>query len=281
MIYLYGSCQLVAIHKLLKDKLNKDVIVLENWTFMLNKNQLPESLYNCDVFIYQPFNGDEKYLEYHTDTILKKLNKNVKTISVPFVSCSIYFPDAIIDIRNNKTKTKNLPFGKFPQQSCILSKYKSQIEMMDEYNDNHYDFDFMSNFVQEILFKIHNVEKNCNIKIKDYIKYNMYNGIPLFHSIQHPNNNILIHMTKQILEILNLSIGDGMKLSIKDYSFNVQQELLRDHTVMILPCVQKFYNIKVSEYKLNGNGIVNESRYLVDYYNNINLQEIGFNFYNS
>jgi hypothetical protein len=267
-ICLYGSCQLVAIHTLLKDIVEADYTVLQNWTFMLNDKPLPESLYDCDIFIYQPYSND-KHLKYHTDTILKKLKDGVKTISVPFVACSIYFPDAITDIRNNKTKTKELPFGKFPQQSCILSKYNSLIELIDDYDKEHYDFDFMTLFVEENLHKIYNVEKNCNVKVKDYIKYNIYNNISLFHSIQHPSNNVLNHMTRQILEILK----------VKEYTFIKRPELLKDHTAMILPCVQRFYNLRISEYKLSGNGLVTESKYLVEYYNNINKQEIGFNFY--
>jgi hypothetical protein len=267
-ICLYGSCQLVAIHTLLKDIVEADYTVLQNWTFMLNDKPLPESLYDCDIFIYQPYSND-KHLKYHTDTILKKLKDGVKTISVPFVACSIYFPDAITDIRNNKTKTKELPFGKFPQQSCILSKYNSLIELIDDYDKEHYDFDFMTLFVEENLHKIYNVEKNCNVKVKDYIKYNIYNNISLFHSIQHPSNNVLNHMTRQILEILK----------VKEYTFIKRPELLKDHTAMILPCVQRFYNLRISEYKLSGNGLVTESKYFVEYYNNINKQEIGFNFY--
>ena len=262
-VVFYGSCQLHAISKLIK--IESEVIL--NWEYILSKKELPKTMYECDVFIYQPYCGSNEHKEYHTDTILKKLSKETKTISVPFMTTNIYWPDSITDIRNNETKSKTLLFGKFPQQSCILSKYTTLEEAIDDYESEHYNEDYMKNHAKNCLTKIKNAEENCDIKVFDYINTNISKHYPLFHSIQHPCNEILLHAAQQIYR----------KLEMSDIAVN-RQELLKDHTVFILPCVQQALQIKVKEYKLNGNGIVDQDTYIKEYFLNINSQNIGFEF---
>lgn len=248
-IVFYGSCQLEAIAKMLKFDKNIPTLVILNWKYILQKKELPESLYKCDIFIYQPYtNGHIDNKDYFTSTILEKLPKHVKTISIPFIASNIYWPDAFLDNRNDNTKTDQLQFGKFPQQSCILSKYNTSEEV---FSKEHYSPDFLSIHEQNCYAKIANIEKECDIKILDFIKQNIHKHI--FHSIQHPNNSILLHSALQIQSLLKVNIV------IIDY------ELLKDHTVFILPDVKKHFNINTSYYKLNGNGIVDEKVYVERY----------------
>ena len=259
-IVLYGSCQVTAIAQLLRLNLdiNLDINfeVIKNWVYILNKNPLPPSMFICDIFIYQPYNGHIDHKDYHTDTILQMLNDNVKIISIPFMCSYIHWPDYYIDSRN--LRTDDLPFGKFPQQSSVLSKYTTLTDMLSDYNTTHYTSEFLENRTNMIFDVIAKVELSCDVKILDFIK--QHTNEQLFYSAQHPSNKLLIHVTKQILDIMNIQIS----------IIHTSPELLKDHTVFILPCIQRYFNLHVDQYKLNGNGIVDEKQYLLKYFANIN-----------
>ena len=256
-IVLYGSCQVTAISNILNCiNYALDLEVIKNWVYILDKKILPKSMFICDVFIYQPYNGSPEHLEYHTDTILKMLDPKIKKISVPFMCSYIHWPDYFIDDRNIKTEL--LPFGIFPQQSIILSKYITLDQMLSDYTSDHYTDDFLKLNTNKIFDMIAKVEKQCDIKILDFIKQHL--NEELFHSAQHPNNKLLKHVTKQIIDFLDI------KVNLPDIS----KELLKDHTVFILPCVQKYFNLHTKIYKLSGYGLINEKQYLIKYFENIN-----------
>ena len=225
-ISFYGSCQLEAICKVIKLYVNKDVEteLILNWIYILNHESLPESIYNCDIFIYQPYNGAN---EYNTDFILKKIHNKTKLISVPFISTNIYWPDIITDIRNNQTKTKDSPYGLFPQQSCILSKYNTLDEALNNYSSDYYDNEFMKLHINKDFEKMSKVESKCDIKILDFIRNNINER--LFHSSQHPANKILLDVTTQILKIINIPIIDIIW----------PKELLKDH----IPIHQRYQKL--------------------------------------
>ena len=243
-ITFYGSCQIEAISKCFKQHHIVQMIV--NWKYMLKNIPLPESMYDCDIFIYQVYNSNDKYISYHTDTILKKMCTQ-KTISVPFISFKCYWPDAFVDIRNNNTKTDRLPYGRMPQQSSILSKNLP-------INDEHYTPEFINKFCKTFFDTIKKNESNCDINVCDFIKEN-YKKKVLFYSIQHPCNYVLSHVYHQICDILHIS-----------ERVEFPYEMLYDHTVLILPCVQKALGLQQTQYKLCGIGLVTQEEY-VDLYN--------------
>ena len=273
LIVYYGSCQTAAIAKIIRLNLTKCGIpftdcIIQNWVHILNKTTLPKEIYDCDYLIYQPYNGSDENVEYHTDKVLKKISYKTKTISIPFISSAMYWPDNVSDARNNKTKTDKLPFGKFPQQSCILSRCRSVDEMHNNLYKEHYDKFYLNNHLKRDLAKMTSGEELCDVKICDYIEAHLANSVPLFHSIQHPTNDILLEVAKRVLKHFNIELSEIPS-----------EELLGDHTVLILPYVKIFYNTVRSTYKLYGREYVSEKTYLDEYFNSINSQEIGFDFW--
>lgn len=256
-IVLYGSCQVSAISHILSlyTELDIHLEVIKNWVYILDKKPLPQSMFVCDVFIYQPYNGNPEHIEYHTDTILPLMK--AKIISVPFMCSYLHWPDNFFDIRNKKTP--EFKFGKFPQQSIILSKYNYLEELMSDYNKDHYTIEQVDTHANNLFKVIKKVEDCCDIKILDFIKDRT--NQQLFHSAQHPSNKLLIHVVNQILDILNLKIITKII---------IEKELLKDHTVFILPCVQRYFKLNIKEYKLIGYGTVTENEYLVKYLHNMN-----------
>jgi len=265
-IVLYGSCQVSAISEMIyemtsQNKLDADIQldiqleVIKNWVYILDKKSLPPSMFICDIFIYQPYNGSPEHIEYHTDTILPLIK--AKKISIPFMCSYLHWPDNFADVRNKKTK--ELLFGQFPQQSIILSKYNYLEELMSDYNKDHYTTEQLETHANNLFKIIKKVEDSCDVKILDFIKY--CTNEQLFHSAQHPSNKLLIHVVNQILDILNIKIITPVI---------IQKELLKDHIVFILPCVQRYFKLNIQQYKLNGYGLVTENEYLVKYFENIN-----------
>ena len=247
-ITFYGSCQLEAVSKIFKEYCDCEIQVIVNWSYMLKEIPLPECIYDSDVFIYQVYNSNDKYKEYSTDTIINKMDKNkVKLISMPFISFRGYWPDAFLDIRNNNTKTNKRPYGMFPQQSSILS---NQLPL----NDEHYTPEYIEKYIENFFNTIEANESKCDIKVCNFIKENYKKKI-LFYSIQHPCNDVLLHVYHQIVDILKLH-----------ETFSFPKEMLYDHTVLILPCVQKVLGIHQTQYKLFGSGVVSQEEY-VDLYN--------------
>jgi hypothetical protein len=272
-IIFFGSCQIEAISKLLNKilKLENSKVII-NWQYMIIDKDLPEELFDCDIFIYQPYSGPK--INYHTDLIISKLKKNVKTISIPFLSFGGYWPDSVTDIRNNLTKSDKLIYGLFPQQSFELSKYLTIEEAFEKFDKNFISSNKIKEHIQICFEKIQQVEEKCDIKILNYMKDN-YKTQQIFYTIQHPCNNLLIYITVKLYEIL---IGN-VPLDYLNYFKNIP-EMLFVHTVMILPYVKKELDLKFSsKNKIFGKGLVSDKEYVQIYFENINCKQLGMNFW--
>jgi hypothetical protein len=189
----------------------------------------------------------------------------VLKISVPFIASGLYWPDVFSDPRNETTKRVGLiDFGKFPQQSSALSKYLSLSEALESYKKEIYTSQFLMTFVQTALEKMKVNEQRCDIQVYEYILENYQKEI-LFHSVQHPNNSVLIHVAKQIIKKIP---NDLLKFKTPT------SELLKDHSVLVLPAVQNFLRVSIQTFKLNGRGLVSADGYVEEYYKWINSQGI-------
>lgn len=270
-VVFYGSCQLEAISKLLNKIIKfKNSKLIINWQYMIANTELPEYLFDCDIFIYQPYSGPK--VKYHTKEIISKLKKDVKIISIPFLSFGGYWADSITDIRNNLTKTNKLIYGLFPQQSFELSKYLTLKEAYENFDKTVISSDKIKQHLEICFEKMQQVEENCDIKVVNYIRDN-YKTEQVFFTIQHPCNNLLIFTVQQILKLLNILDSTN--------SLQIIPELLFVHTVMILPCIKKELNLEFpSINKIFGNGFVSDKEYVKIYFENINCKKLGMDFWN-
>lgn len=257
-INFYGSCQLQAINDMITWNKDDQTRVFTNWKYIQKKDPLPENLFDCDIFIYQVYTPKtEELLQYNTDNLIKKLPKNTKCISIPFMQFGGYHPD-IVPQKPNTFKSKEYPYGRFPQHSSVLNGNESE--------------DYICSVALEKclsdLEKVKAREIDTDIKVYQYILEN-YKTKFLFYSVQHPSNCVLQLVCKQICEILGIKFINKAKI-----------ELLLDHSVLILDSVYtalnlEFYNYK---YKLYGNGFVSSLVYRERYSQDFNqtLQEHHF-----
>ncbi len=234
-IKMYGSCQLDAIGKILGIE-EKDRIT--NWKYITSGKELPDL--ECDIFIYQPYKGEN---EYNTDIVLgdlRKKNKRLLEISVPFLNFGGYSPDFYIE--KNKVKCEKYPYGRFPQGSSVLSGVK-RVEELD-----------ISKNLEESFGKMRKIEEFCDIKIVDFVREN-YKKERLFYSNNHCSNSVLYKITGEI------SVLCGIKELRK-----FESEMLRDHSVLILPRVREELGLEFEgKNKLYGGEEVDEEEYIRRY----------------
>ena len=249
----YGSCQARAIAKLIEHVLPGEVVL--NYTHILNKTPLPDHFYSTDILIYQMYHPvNEDHAEYHTDMIVKKiksLNPHVKLVAVPFICFYGYWPDYTIDQRNAKTVSPTFPYGVFPQQSKILSQCSISQDALNVVNKVHYDAQEVFERIETLLEKTRHNDSMCDVVITDFIAANYRTSPPIFYSVQHPRNCVLLHVASQILKLLGIQ-GEP--------KFDTD-ELLDDHHALILPCVQTTLGISQTKMKLYDKRIVDAEQY--------------------
>jgi hypothetical protein len=261
-VVYYGSCQVRAIERMMHDVLPGEVIM--NYTHILDKTPLPDSIYDADILIYQTYHPtNESNAEYHTDNMVRKLrtrNPNARAIALPFICFYAYWPDNFKDERNALTITSSLPYGMFPQQSKVLSACTSEAEALTSVAKEHFDAMQVHAGIDNMLQKLKDNDEKCDVKIHDFISGNWQKSL-LFFSVYHPKNVVITHVARQVLNILGLK---DVEETIADLP-----ELLEDHHAMILPCVQQILGISQPAIKMYDGKMVDANEYASLYYANI------------
>ena len=245
-VLLYGNCQIcICVLEYIKN-IYKNITIW--WSFNLIENNIPinyDILKNTDIFIYQPIN--DSFESYSSKELIKYLNENCIKISVPFIFLNSFYPltnkavavtlDGIIDTREDKYKNMIL------NQDIIieLSKKYSKDEIIELFKNNKIDFNYKKMF-DENINRIKEKEKECNIKISDFILSNYkYHQLVKFHL--HPTGILIFHYIKQIFKILNLDEPEYIDNPLKDepstllytdsainffeFEFNIEKDKLR------------------------------------------------------
>ena len=96
--------------------------------------------------------------------------------------------------------------------------------------------DDVINVVEKSFRELESREKECNIRITDYLRKNFLDR-QLFFSPNHPTNEVLWELSKRILEYLSLG-GDERKLKDIDVTD------LSGSAMPLYPCVVKGLEIK-------------------------------------
>ena len=263
-VVYYGSCQARAIAKLLDHVLPGDVIL--NYPYIQKQEPLPPHLYSADIVIYQLYHPTiEKHMPYHTDLLVEKVkatNPGAKLVCIPFICFYGYWPDYTIDSRNNATISSALPYGAFPQQSRVLSDCTSVTEACMAVLKSVYTRDEVITRIDTMLLKTKASDALCDVKLHDYIasNYRIPSKPPLFYSVQHPRNNVLEHVAKQILEVLGLPLSKENTTRMATIP-----ELLDDHHALILPCVRQALELSVTQFKLYDKTWVDSIGYAMAY----------------
>lgn len=219
IIGIYANCQGTIIEYFLKKIFTNCLFYyLENYTMIsCSKVEINKYLYilrTCDIFIYQPLN-QENYGEFNTNDegIFKYLKKSVIKISFPYIynnslwdlkkilirdkQSVIWKVNGGVDITrweiNNKEVIENI-IEKNPDISLN--------ELIEMYKTNKIDFKYKERYDKSLKI-LKEKEKDCDVKVSDYIEENIYKK-RLFFTFNHPCNSVIIHCVNQILNLLGV-----------------------------------------------------------------------------
>jgi hypothetical protein len=233
-VAFYGSCQLKAASDMLSAALTAAGVahafeVVLNWEYIVSGRELPSSMYDADVLVYQVYNPEGRHADYHTDAIAERFGGVKPRIVVPFLNFGVYWPDMTRDERNEATKTAAAPYGAFPQQSSALRTREPKV--LEEFDPTGAAW----------FAKMAQLEEGCDVRVTAFLREN-FQARRLFYSAQHPCNEVLALMASQMLEKLHVNA-----------SVPQMHEMLHDHDALILDCVQDRMGpswVRVTEYKV-------------------------------
>jgi hypothetical protein len=106
-------------------------------------------------------------------------------------------------------------------------------------NPDYYSKSFISQNAEESLNELEKRESECDITISDFIKSNWIDQ-KLFHTINHPSNNLLIEMANRILKIIGIPKLDKTELDIK-------KELIGGTVLPIYKSIKDYIKITCNE----------------------------------
>jgi Polysaccharide biosynthesis enzyme WcbI len=198
-----------------------------NWEYILCGRQLPESMFSCDALVFQPYAPtDAARRRYSSEEVLGRLRPGTPTVSVPFMTCSSYWPDALPIMQHALQDA-------FPQRSAVLSCCSSVAEAVRTYGQAHFSVAQLAAHVNADVRHMHDAERGCDVKVASFVTLMMRRSLQLFHSRQHPSNHVLCHALVQVVAKLGLG-------SPPDDLWRERDELLMEHSVLVLPCVRAF-----------------------------------------
>lgn len=198
-------------------------------------DEIKDKLKKCDLIIYQKIKNDRKFI--HHDIIKGYLKEDNIQIILPHYVFSGYF------INYDLSEDFNLK-----------NNYSSLLNIWQNITINE---DLIKNNLENSLKEIEDLEKNCIIKMSDFVREN-YSKYRLFYNRGYPTYLFFNELTKRILNYLNFDISNYEILYTK---FGINK------WVPILPCVQKTLNLNFDCFtlKYTKNEIFDAIVYLITY----------------
>lgn len=260
-IVVWANCQGGSIiHMLNKYYSYKfDIKYFVNYEYIRDSKSIPDDFKNTDIFIYQNY-SIQKDDTYDLSNILTNILKpSCIKICIPFLRGDFLFccnNTDIHDKKNEQTKSKTVPFGKFffginyiddelieinyniddeNEKKQIIENIYSKIMNPDLIN-NETICRYYNNNMEYLEKKIVNSDVP---ELLEFIKHN-FKKIRLFHNPNHPTGILLHFMIKKVFNLLNLKYPD----TDTDTNENIMflENSLNDWTMPILPSVRKHYN---------------------------------------
>lgn len=265
---LHGNCHVDIIRQYLE---NVDLFVKSYTIYPVplifnntEGNIGEELLKNCDLLITQDIKADNKYGKFLSEEYLKgKLPNRALCITIPnlFGFGTAFFPLTDTNIMNCSLRCGENTNGMFPRKITIidelLERGLTEQEIVEKISDRELLLaeEIVRNF-HECLTKIKDREKQCDVKIYDYI-INSYKTEKLFYDPGHPSNYIVKEKVCQILNLL------GINERVSDDGVGVMDS----YEEPILPCVKVALELK---YDCEN---IRNSKYAFKMSNTMNLEE--------
>lgn len=218
-VYIHGNCQINVIKRFLKHApdFHSKYIFLKVPPINENreKNLLFENmkhLTGLKLLLTQCISANNGYdCRFATENMIgmmREIAPNLKIIKIPNLFFDVYFPQGGHMPNRHNVLVNELGAGVFPYPDLILddlSKRYSGYEIKEIVTYmGLFDKTFLVNYVSYRLSELEVRERECDIKMLDYIQEH-YREEQLFYSRNHPINKVIKELTIRILSYMGLS----------------------------------------------------------------------------
>jgi hypothetical protein len=263
-ICIYSNCQGLGIKFYLEKKLNANYYIIENYIYFNNTKLLPiDILEKADILIFQFTNASHGICSTDTNSnenIFNYTKKDCIKIGIPSIFQSSFWPV--------------IPgFGSCRDGHSVIKELKDKYnlhEIYTLYDENKIDFKLKERFIN---CENHTKEieeyyiKNTYLKIipvTNFIRQN-YKNYKLFFTHCHPTSYIFIHISNEIIKIINKEL----LLNITNYE-NIFSYKLEDGCIDDSWADSKYIQNELEIKYINNN--INDDitkNYIKEIYNNI------------
>ena len=188
---LHANCQGAELEHLLKASRHfSSTFHIERYTNYTKENIPQESLEACGLFLYQHIGP--QWGELCSVNLLAKLSKRTPSLQIPNMLFTAYWPAwatrGPMNEFNDKFLNQRIAEG-LPKEE-IIRRYMS---------GGAFTHEDMDSALERSIAIERTKEQNAYIKTVDYI-LDRWKEKPMFHTINHPCEELLIHATQGILE---------------------------------------------------------------------------------
>ena len=255
----FGNCNIAAVRKfaIRNTQFNREYFILELPDDFYYDLQQYEFLFGGGGQVFQLVNllviqrSEKRNINWFfipTDEIIAHCNSETKILTVPRQSFAGYFPQYF---PSNPRDPMRIPIAKkFPIGDKFIFSIMERSEKnpdVEKILDRISDENFMppaeiKAHVENSIAMMHVKERNCDIKIADYIEAN-YQDQQIFYSPGHPSQTIILELTRRILRQIGIKSDNFLRLSnlLNEKNFSVT---MRGQDVPIYPCVLKFFDFQ-------------------------------------
>lgn len=226
MVLMHGNCHMTILKEFMKSSASFEDLyaVYPNPAICFNrKKEINETiLKNCDVYIHQEIRTDNPYGYKMSDEYIEtKINADTFEIVVPnlYNLGSAFFPHLTKEnVRNKKLRNGLQQKGIFVNGDVVLDDCvrcgKTLQEIIDYAKSGAaLDKEYIVENFNTYMDKIKEREKNCDVKIYDYILEN-YKIRKLFYDPEHPTNDIIKKCATDVLRMLGI-VDEGIHCESK------------------------------------------------------------------
>lgn len=243
-----GTCQVVALAEILNkiDGFSREYgteAIIPVHAYPVEKmDNIIENIKSIDLIIAQPIS--QQYLggKFSTKRLLENIDKEkTRIIMLPFAYFDGYYPSIFYmkDSLGNKVEKNGISYHdrnilKHLMEAIDINKTELDDHLINTHNEsfhieritkllnseNYYGKETSERAAFESVKKLefreffpYDYGKSVDVKISDYIRDNFRNKC-LFHTMNHPTNDLLYELARRILKILNMDTD--FNLDIKE-----------------------------------------------------------------
>lgn len=238
---IIANCQGQALYTLLKNTpvfTNEYELIHVQPIHLLNDSHqsfLLKTISDIDLFIHQPIS--ENYGIYATEALKKLLKPTARSISFPVVYFNGYNPETVY-LKNpaGKKLSLSMDYHDLNIMKMFIDEYSIEETVSNLHSEHFYTPEILELNWLSSLQTLKGREKNLDIQVSEYIEQH-FKTHRLFFSMNHPSNELLFEIIKQLFTLLQL------ETAIQSFP----KQLLGKTRLFIYPSLKQHFNIMSEE----------------------------------